>query len=112
MGRIAIAVGLLAVLWIGTVKGVDRASRGADDRRASDRSAVAYGFASSIREWLDAGRTEAASLARTVGVETGPAAQSAIEAFLAQPRTFARDAMVFQGATVMAASPRYAVLVG
>jgi signal transduction histidine kinase len=112
IGRIVLAVGLLAVLWIGTVNGVERASRGADDRRASDRSAVASGFASSIRDWLDAGRTEAASLSRTVGVETGSAAQGAIETFLAQPRTFTRDAIVFQGTTVTAASPRYAVLVG
>ena len=112
IGRIAIALGLLAVLWIGTVDGVERASRAADDRRASDRSAVAAGFASSIGEWLDAGRTEAASLSRTVGVDTGPGAQAAIEAFLAQPRVFSRDAIVFQGTTVTAASSRYAMLVG
>ena len=108
IGRIAVALALLAFLWAGTVDAVGRASRSADDRRASDRAAVASGFASSIREWLDAGRTEAAGLSHAVaGQQAG-----AIESFLAGPRVFARDVVVFQGPMVTAASPAYAVLVG
>jgi len=108
VGRIAAAVALLAVLWIGTVTGVQRASRGADDRRANDRAAVAAGFAASIRQWLDAGRSEAASLSRLADA----GGQSAVQSFLANPTVFTRDAIVFRGTQVVAASQRYAVLVG
>lgn len=112
LGRIGLALGLLAVLWFGTVKAVDRGSREADDRRAADREAVAGGFASSIGEWLDAGRAEVATLSRTVGTASGPASQAAIESFLAQPKTFSHSAVVFGGSRVTAASSRRAVLVG
>ena len=111
-GRIALVLGLLAVLWFGTVTGVDRGSREADDRRAADREAVAAGFASSVGGWLDAGRSEAQTLSRTVGVAPGPASQGAIAAFLAQPKVFSRSAVVFGGSRVTAASPDRAVLVG
>ena len=110
VGRIVIAVGLLAALWVGTVTGVQRASRAADDRRAGDRAAVAAGFAASIRQWLDSGRSEATSLSRLAA--TG--GQGAIESFIAAtpPPAFTRDAIVMQGTQVVAASPHYAVLVG
>jgi signal transduction histidine kinase len=111
-GRIVLALSLLAALWIGTVTGVDRASHDADDRRAADRSAIAAGFAASVREWLNAGRAEAITFSRSVPSGAGPSAQTAVQAFLAQPRIFARSAVVFSGATVTAASRDHAVLVG
>jgi signal transduction histidine kinase len=112
-GRIGLALGLLAALWFGTVTGVDRGSREADDRRASDREAVAAGFASSVGEWLDAGRTEVMTLSRTIGVAPGSAAQGAIGSFFGQPQIFSRSAVVFGGSRIVtAASPRRAVLIG
>lgn len=110
LGRLVLAVGLLAALWVGTVSGVERASHDADDRRASDRSAVAAAFAGSVRDWLDAGRTEVVALSRSLGPASDLHAE--IEAFLAQPRTFSRSALVFAGTTVTGASARHAVLVG
>src|SRR5438445_7572514 len=111
-GRVLLAVVLLAGLWFGTVKGVDRASRGADQKRVADRLAVARGFALSIRDWVDAGRSEAASLGHTVGASPAVGLSGAISSFVAQPKAFSRDAMVFSGNKVMAASGRFAALTG
>jgi signal transduction histidine kinase len=110
--RLAAAVALLAVLWVGTVSGVERASRDADDRRASDRSAVADAFAESVRAWLDAGSTEAAALARAIGAASIDGARGAIDSYLAQDRTFTRGALVLVGGTVAAASSDANELVG
>jgi signal transduction histidine kinase len=112
LGRLALVVALLAVLWIGTVKGVERASRGADERRAADRSALARAFAESVGGWLDAGSAEASALARTVGAAPVDQARPAIETFLRTDRTFTRSALVFAGTTVAAASSDADTLVG
>lgn len=109
-GRIALAVILLAGLWVGTVQGVKRASRNADQRRASDRATVASGFAHSIHDWLDAGRQEAITTSRQVF--PGPGSASALDALVARRPTFSRDALMFGGSTVVAASHRFDVLVG
>src|SRR5947208_16154086 len=111
-GRIVLAVVLLAGVWLGTVKGVERATRASDQRRVADRVAVARGFALSVRDWVDAGRTEAASLGHTVGASPSVGLSGAISSFLAQPRVFSRDAMVFSGNKVMAASGRFAAVTG
>lgn len=111
-GRLALVVGLLAVLWIGTVNGVERASKNADERRASDRSAVAAAFADSVRTWIDAGITEAVTLSHASGSLSGPRATVALESFIAQPRQFSRSALVFAGRYVTAASARHTVLTG
>jgi signal transduction histidine kinase len=108
-GRVAVAVALLAVLWVGTVKGVERASRDADERREADHSAVARGFASALEGWLDAGRREAGSLSRSA---VGGDAQQAVDTLLRTPQVFTRDALVYSGSTVSAATARYTVLVG
>src|SRR5438093_266419 len=92
-GRLVLAVTLLAVLWVSTVRGVERASRGADERRASDRSAIAAGFAGSVRDWLDGGQTEAASLAHAIAVTPVPGMRSTIDNYLAEPRGFSRAAL-------------------
>src|SRR5436309_10847394 len=96
-GRVALAVALLAGLWLGTVQGVQRASRDADQRRGADHLAVAQGFAGSVRDWLDAGRSDATSLSHKVGVLVPQAVTQAIDTFLFQPHTFARGAIVFSG---------------
>ena len=111
--RLAAAVALLTVLWVGTVSGVDRASREADERRASDRSAVADAFAESVRSWLDAGTAEATTLARSVAVVPIDAARGAIDTYLAPRRTtFTRSALVLAGGSVVAASSDANELVG
>jgi signal transduction histidine kinase len=112
LGRIALALGLLAVVWFGTVTAVDRGSREADDRRIQDREALAAGFAASIGDWLAAGREEVQQLSRQVSAGSGPAQQAAIQTFLRQRRTFTRSVMVFAGSRVASASPDRTVLVG
>src|SRR5687768_9313527 len=94
-GRIGLAVALLAGLWFGTVTGVERASRGAVDRRAADRSAVAAAFGNSVRDWLDAGSSEATTLSRLVATVPAPAMTGVIQDFLDDRRTFSRSAIVF-----------------
>jgi signal transduction histidine kinase len=110
--RLAAAVALLAVLWVGTVSGVERASREADERRESDRSALAAAFAESVRSWLDAGSMEATTLARTIGASPIEGARGAIDAYLAQDRTFTQGALVLVGGSVVAASSDGNELVG
>jgi signal transduction histidine kinase len=109
-GRLMLAVGLLVALWMGTVRGVERSSKDADERRASDRSAMAEAFAASVGEWLDAGRGEATTLARSIGA--GSSQRGAIDALLGRPRTFAQSALIFSGSVVTASSAEHAVLVG
>ena len=111
-GRIGLAVALLAGLWFGTVTGVERASRGADDRRATDRSAVATAFANSVRDWLDAASVEATTLSRLVATVPAPSMPGVIQSFLDDRRTFSRSAIVFSGPTVVGASPDASELVG
>ncbi len=105
-GRLAVAVVLLALVWVATIKGVDRGSRGADQRRASDRAALAAGFAASIEHWLDGGRTEVRTLSTQLGSLPKSALRPVIGTYLAQRRTFTRNVAVFSGQTVMGASGR------
>jgi len=111
-GRIALAVTLLVGVWLGTVKAVERGSRDAEQRRSSDRLAVAKGFAASVSDWLDAGRTEASSLSHGVAVAGPSEVLGDLNAFLAQPHPFSRDAIALSNGTVIAATGRYAALVG
>jgi signal transduction histidine kinase len=110
--RIVVALALLGALWFGTVDAVGRGSRDAEQRRLSDRLAVAKGFATSVRDWLDAGRSEASSLSRAVGVAPASDALGELNTFIAQGHTFTRDAIVFSAGTVVAATGRYAALIG
>src|SRR5581483_6426971 len=96
----------------GTVKSVERGSRDAEQRRAADRVAVTTGLATSVRDWLQTGQTEASALARNVNGASVSNVSAAMDAFLAQPRTFTRKAIVFSGSTVIAGSGRFAALTG
>ncbi len=108
-GRIALAVALLGGLWVGTVQGVERASRQADERRAADRATVANGYAHALSDWLDAGKSEALSLSREVF--PGAGVTTALQTFVSEKQTFTRDAIVFNGPTVIAATQNYDILV-
>jgi signal transduction histidine kinase len=105
-GRLTIAIVLLALVWFATIKAVDRGTRTADQRRASDRAAVAAGFAGSIGTWLDAGRTEVVALGRQVGSLPKSGLRPVLQSYLSGQRTFTRNVLVFQGSTVMGATGR------
>jgi signal transduction histidine kinase len=111
-GRIAVAISVLLLLWYGTVKTVERGSRVAEQRRSADRVATTNGFATSVRDWLQAGQSEATALGRSVGASNASDVAGELNSFLAQPKIFTRNALVFSGGTVVAASGRYAALTG
>ena len=112
LGPVAVALGLLAALFFGTVSGVDVATTRAQKARVEDRALAVEGYARPLHEWLDAGRREAADLARSVA-RTGPRAPAPIAEYLAGPRQFGRSVVVVdRGLAVVATSPDRLALVG
>ena len=112
IARPAVALGLLAALWFGTVTGVDRATREVDERRQGDRLAIARGFATSASTWIDAGRREATGLAERVAA-AGSRSQSVIDDYVGGRDPWGRSVLVVDnGGAVVAGSRDRLGLVG
>lgn len=105
-GRPAIAAGLLAVLWVGTVNGVDRTTRDAEQRRKADQLDVARAFATVTASWMDEGRATAARLGAGLGGRSGATAQPDIDSTVGGRRAWATGVLVVDPAGAVVAASR------
>jgi signal transduction histidine kinase len=101
LGRLALALALLATLWLVTVAGINRATDQSQERRRYDRVLLAQLLSGPTVEWLAARQADAVALAAAVP----GGAQAAVDRYLAAPRGAARDVLVVdQRFKVVAAS--------
>jgi signal transduction histidine kinase len=99
--RVAVALGLLAALWVVTLAGITRANEEAEDQRIADRLLLAKAAVRPLAAWLEAGRVEALQL----GAAIGPGAPRApIDAYMRAPRAFGRSAFVVNRSRMVVAT--------
>jgi signal transduction histidine kinase len=99
LGRLVVAVALLATVWIVTVTQVGRANHDAENQRVKDRLPLARAFASAVSDQLTEDQNEAKSVA--AAITSASAAQSALDRYAP-----GRDAMVVdRKLLILAASP-------
>lgn len=92
LGRIFIALALLAAVWVTAAAGVEIATDQAEERRLEDRRELAKAYAAPLASWLAAARNETAVL--VAGLANASAPGPVVERHLTQQRQFANEVAV------------------